>query len=213
MKMNKRSTTFRRRRHDATAEVFLQAAEAAIARRGYERLTMRDLAASAGCAAGTVYLYFRGKREVVRAIAGRHGLRLLARVTAASAAATDPLEQLRRITESLAEYLIENRDFVRAFWASLQPRRERLAATMPPAVQRRWNEFWRQELRIIRQAQAQGTIRQDFSAEALQRFTHALLGGVVEALSDDATRLGKEELTRMLWSFQTGGIGCGRAGR
>jgi len=46
----------------------LEATFRCLARKGYSRLTMRDIAAEAGISVGTLYLYFKDKDEMVRAL-------------------------------------------------------------------------------------------------------------------------------------------------
>ena len=46
----------------------LQAAAAVIIRQGYDKTTIRDIAAEAGTSRGTVYLYFQGKNELFEAL-------------------------------------------------------------------------------------------------------------------------------------------------
>ncbi len=50
-------------------EQILQAAVAVFAERGYQRATVKEIAARAGIAPGTIYLYFRNKRELLLALA------------------------------------------------------------------------------------------------------------------------------------------------
>ena len=47
----------------------LEAAAAVFAEKGYQRATMKAIAARAGIVPGTIYLYFTGKREILSAIA------------------------------------------------------------------------------------------------------------------------------------------------
>ncbi|MCK4472718.1 MAG: helix-turn-helix transcriptional regulator, partial [Anaerolineae bacterium] len=56
---------FRERRRD----IILEAAAAVFAERGYQRATMKEVAAHAGIAPGTIYLYFKNKRDLLLAIA------------------------------------------------------------------------------------------------------------------------------------------------
>ena len=46
-------------------------------RQGFDRVTMRDIAAQAGCATGTIYLYFKTKQQVLNVITERHSDALL----------------------------------------------------------------------------------------------------------------------------------------
>src|SRR5882672_10260277 len=50
-------------------EAILQAARTLFAKKGYDETTIADIAKEAGIAVGTVYLYFRNKREVYTGVA------------------------------------------------------------------------------------------------------------------------------------------------
>lgn len=54
----------------ARREQILDAARSCFLRNGFHATTMQDVFAESGLSAGAVYLYFRGKEEIVRAIAG-----------------------------------------------------------------------------------------------------------------------------------------------
>lgn len=47
----------------------LEAAATVFARKGYQRATMKEVAAEAGIAPGTIYLYFKNKRDLLLGIA------------------------------------------------------------------------------------------------------------------------------------------------
>lgn len=52
-------------------EQILEAAAAVFAEKGYQRATVKEIAARAGIAPGTIYLYFENKRDLLLAIADR----------------------------------------------------------------------------------------------------------------------------------------------
>lgn len=52
----------------ARKEQILKAAFQCLARKGYSRLTVRDIAAEAGIGVGTLYLHFDNKQEIVKAL-------------------------------------------------------------------------------------------------------------------------------------------------
>ncbi len=52
----------------AKRKAILDAARAIIARQGYEETTIAQIASAAGVAVGTVYLYFRNKRDIYTAL-------------------------------------------------------------------------------------------------------------------------------------------------
>jgi TetR/AcrR family transcriptional regulator, fatty acid metabolism regulator protein len=211
MEVNVRSDAFRQRRHDATAEILIHAAQSAIARKGYERVTMRDIAAQAGCAPGTLYLYFKGKRDLVNALLERHMSLLHQELMEAIAATRDPLEKLRQLSRTLLEYFNQNRDVFKVFYSSTRVTPSGATFGLPRSVQEIERDLKEKEIEIIRQAQKRGQVRPDFPPESIQSFRQGLTLGLLEELSAREELPSEEEQMRMLWGFQTAGIGAGNA--
>ena len=120
---------------DEVRAAILDAADRLLARRGYKKMTVGELAREAGIGKGTVYLHFESKEEValshVDAIVERLKGRL--RETARSEAA--PAEKLRRM---LIERVTYRFDSVQHYTASLD---ELLAALRPDLLARRQRYF------------------------------------------------------------------------
>jgi AcrR family transcriptional regulator len=55
----------------ARREQILSAAQRCVARQGYHRTTMAQVIEESGLSAGAVYIYFKGKHELIRETAGR----------------------------------------------------------------------------------------------------------------------------------------------
>jgi len=85
--------------HPATDRrtAILDAATAVFAERGFFAAQVADIARGAGIAAGTVYLYFRSKDEILTSIFDRTMKDAIAEGRAAVAGVKDPVERLRRI--------------------------------------------------------------------------------------------------------------------
>src|SRR5262245_35769740 len=78
-------------------DAILRAAIEALAARGFFAAQVADVARTAGVAAGTVYLYFRGKDDLLISIFDRAMHEAIAEGHASVAAEADPIEQLRAI--------------------------------------------------------------------------------------------------------------------
>ena len=208
MEINMRSYRFNVRRHAVAAEVLIQAAEAAIARKGYDRVTMRDIAVQAGCVPGTLYLYFKNKRDVVNALIVRHSNHLRPLVMDAMASTADPLEKLRLGTQKSVEYYNENRSFFKVIFAAAPGGPQEIMAALPARVRRHWLELRQVQVDVIREAQAQGQIRRDFPPETIWKFMHGVISGFLDEMTARDTLPDREEQKRMLWGLLTGGIGA-----
>ena len=87
----------------------LAAARSLLEQRGPEAMTMEEIAAAAGVAKGTVYLYFQSKDHLIQALIARVGENLIQDVEASLEAPGTPPEKLIRMVSVLLEYLNRER--------------------------------------------------------------------------------------------------------
>jgi TetR/AcrR family fatty acid metabolism transcriptional regulator len=137
----------------------LKAATQVFARRGFFHSQVADIARAAGVAAGTVYLYFRSKDDLLVSIFERTMKETIAEGQATLAEVTDPRERLRRIARLHLERMGRDRDLAVVFQVELRQSTkfmERFSST-----------YLRDYLSIIRDTiaagQASGVFREDFN--------------------------------------------------
>ena len=87
----------------------LGAARKLLERRGPEAMTMEEIAADAGVAKGTLYLYFQSKDDLIQALITRVGENILRDLEASLKAPGTPPEKLSRVVSVLLEYLNRER--------------------------------------------------------------------------------------------------------
>ncbi len=95
----------------------LAAARAVFSRHGYWRSTMEDVAAEAGLAKGTLYLYFHNKEEIYFAALEEELRKIQARVQAQVARQTEPRARLQAWVETALACAEEHRDFFKIFFS------------------------------------------------------------------------------------------------
>jgi TetR/AcrR family fatty acid metabolism transcriptional regulator len=153
----------RRGRHEpapgAKKDAILRAAIDVFAERGYFNAQVADVARAAGVAAGTVYLYFRSKDDLLVSIFERTMRECLAQGRASAAATPDPRDRLRRFAQLHLARLGRDRNLAVVFQVELRQSTkfmERFSATL-----------LREYLGLIRAAiadgQRHGVIRADIS--------------------------------------------------
>ena len=91
-------------------DALIRAAIKVFARNGFFQSQVADVARVAGVAAGTVYLYFRGKDDLLVSIFERTMRETIAEGRAALDGISDPAERLRRIARLHLERLGRDRD-------------------------------------------------------------------------------------------------------
>jgi TetR/AcrR family transcriptional regulator, fatty acid metabolism regulator protein len=141
-------------------EAILRAATTVFAQHGFFQSQVADVARAAGVAAGTVYLYFRGKDDLLVSIFERSMREVLREAAAALDGIVDPAERLRTLARLHLGRLGRDRSLAVVFQVELRQSvkfMERFSET-----------FLKDYLRLIRQAiadgQQRGVFRRDISA-------------------------------------------------
>jgi TetR/AcrR family fatty acid metabolism transcriptional regulator len=101
-------------------DAILRAAIRVFADRGFFGAQVADVARVAGVAAGTVYLYFRGKDDLLVSIFDRVMSEALEEGRAALAGVSDPVEQLRRLARLHLQRVSRDRDLTIVFQVELR---------------------------------------------------------------------------------------------
>ncbi len=135
-------------------EAILRAATQVFARHGFFNAQMADVARVAGVAAGTVYLYFKGKDDLLASVFERTMREAIDEGRTVVEAASSPAERLRRIARLHLERIGRDRDLAVVFQVELRQSTkfmERFSST-----------HLRQYLGIIRQVIADGQSAGEF---------------------------------------------------
>ena len=141
-------------------EAILKAATQVFAQRGFFNAQVADVARAAGVAAGTVYLYFRSKDDLLVSLFERTMKDAIAAGRNALTGTSDPRERLLRIARLHLERLGRDRDLAVVFQVELRQSTK--------FMERFSSSYLREYLGIIRDAveagQAAGLFRRDVSA-------------------------------------------------
>jgi AcrR family transcriptional regulator len=134
-------------------DLILDAADRLLARYGFKKMTMDDLAREVGIGKGTIYLHFRSKEEIVLSHVDRIVERLLSKLRAIADGNRPPDKKIR---EMLAARVIFRFDSVQHYTESLS---DVLAAIRSPLLDRRQHYFEREALefsRVLKEGKHQG---------------------------------------------------------
>ena len=101
-------------------KAILRAATNVFARKGFFNSKVSDIAAEAGIADGTVYLYFKSKDEILRSIFDRAMADFIAEGKRELETIDDAVEKLRRIAEMHLERLGSDRNLAIVFQVELR---------------------------------------------------------------------------------------------
>jgi AcrR family transcriptional regulator len=95
-------------RRDDIRDLILDGVDSLLARYGYRKMTMDDLAREVGIGKGTTYLHFRGKEEVVLAHIDRIAARLLETLGGIAAGPGSPEDKIREMLVTRVLYRFDS---------------------------------------------------------------------------------------------------------
>ena len=211
--MSRSNHLLRTRLRDAAADVMLEAAETVMAKKGFNGATMQDIAAAAGCAVGTLYLYFKNKEELLRGILLKYGASLQKTIVGGFGDIDDPLEKLHHFIVAHLEWGYRNRQVVELVCQSLPMRYYDFKAGLRRIVPKEHAEMQRFELQFIRDAQRAGGIRRDIPAADLAELVDGFLFTVMDQFSARRGAYSLQKQIAMTWGFLSSGLQAGTPAR
>ena len=170
----------------------LEAARKVFATNGFSDATVDDIAAAAGVAKGTVYLYYRSKREVYFA-ALKFGIeQMYDAVVAKLKSVSTPEDKLRALISVKLAYFDENRDFFKIFYSELGK-----LCIHPGAIDKEFKALYLDQARLVESILREGarkkvlrSVRAEQAAFAISDIirgvvTHRVLGWSKSKISQD----------------------------
>jgi TetR/AcrR family fatty acid metabolism transcriptional regulator len=188
-------------------DALLRAAIETFAARGYFNAQVADVARTAGVAAGTVYLYFRGKDDLLISIFEKTMKDAIAAGRESIATLDDPLAQLRTIARLHLDRMSRDRDLAIVFQVELRQSTkfmERFSAT-----------YLRDYLGIIRDAIAKGQAAGSFRRDVNPTLAAKLLFGMLDEMATNwilsKRRYSLASEAEAIVDLFVRGVGVGRA--
>jgi AcrR family transcriptional regulator len=152
----------------AVKDSILDATDRLLARFGYRKMTVEDIAAEAGIGKGTIYLHFNSKEEVVLSHIDRIVDRLQVRLKEIARSNATAAERLRLM---LLERVLFRFDSVQHYTQSLND----LLAALRPGLLARRAEYFEAEAQIFAEVLTAGREAGEFSFDESRVAAHALL--------------------------------------
>lgn len=141
-----------------TRDAILDATDRLLARYGYKKMTIDDLAKEVGIGKGSVYLHFDSKQEIALSHIDRIVERLKASLHAVATSKSSPEKKLRKM---LTDRVLMRFDSVQHYSQSLN---ELLAQLRPRLLERR-KRYFEEEARIFEIVLAEGKAAKVFNVK------------------------------------------------
>ena len=185
------------RSRSATRARLLAAGRSLFAERGLHGVTTHDIAAAAGVAAGTFYLHFRDKREILRVITAETIALLRERLELATRDARGSREAVPAFSDALLAFAEEHRERVRILFS-----REGDAAELQANV---LSELAGSLALARRQRIAARELSAELDPEVLSQALVGMLARVIAWWVEDPSRASRESVARNLTRIQLSG--------
>jgi len=173
---------------EAVKDAILDATDRLLARFGYRKMTVEDIATEAGIGKGTVYLHFSSKEEVVLSHIDRIVERLRDRLKEIARSDASAAERLRLM---LLTRVLFRFDSIQHYTQSLND----LLAALRPGLLRRRAQYFESEAQIFADVLTSGRQSGEFNFDDEHATAHALLQATNGLLpySLSTTELGERE--------------------
>jgi len=177
-------TAFRTREILAAARRLMQG-------HGVEAVTMEEIAATAGVAKGTVYLYFQSKDKLVQALISQVGENILAEIEAVVEAPGTAAEKVQQVASIILDYLMRERALFPAYARELLRGGQGAAKSYGRKLQEMEEEF----VDLVTRLFAQGIAAGQF-IPANPRLLTFMLRGLVRSVGYYQMTEGQEEAVK-----------------
>ncbi len=185
----------------------LDAAVSVFARKGYFTARISDIAASAGVADGTIYLYFKNKEDIIASVFAQVIEIHMARAKAEIASVGTPREKLLAIARHQLTALSERRDVAILFQTEL-----RQATLMSRISAKELRGYFDLLSGVVEEGQKQGVFRRDFPRSLVVQAFFGALDELVTAWILSPTHYNLVDLAEPVTELFMGGL-APRGGR
>jgi TetR/AcrR family transcriptional regulator, fatty acid metabolism regulator protein len=187
----------------------LDAATTVFAKRGYFGSQVADVARAAGIAAGTVYLYFRSKEEILTSIFDRTMREAIEQGRTALEDVRDPVERLRRIARMHLARMGRDRNLAIVFQVELRQTTKFMEQFSKSGLR---DYLWVIQ-QTIEEGQRRGVFRKTINARTASKVFFGALDELATNWILSRRRYVLEEQADEIVDLIVGGLGApGRAG-
>jgi AcrR family transcriptional regulator len=152
----------------ATRDSILEATDVLLAKYGYKKMTIDDLAREVGIGKGSIYLHFASKEEIVLSHIDRIIERLKANLRSIAGSSLEPDQRLRKM---LRERVLFRFDSVQHYSQSL----DELLSKIRPSLLERRKKYFMEESKIFAEVIREGQATSGFVSSNADQLARTIL--------------------------------------
>lgn len=146
----------REREREQHINYVLEVAERMFANKGFLKVTMRELAQKAEFALGTIYSFFKGKRQLYDQLVERKVNEFVSFVTDRMCQEREPPKRVEKFIEGKLAFLHENPAFARLYFAEIRAPHPLGEASLTGKLQPKYSALLRDLTKIFKEGMSQG---------------------------------------------------------
>ncbi len=175
------------------------------AKEGFYKTKVSGIAKAAGVADGTIYLYFKNKDDILRQFFSYLARHIFERFQEAIGQGDTAVEKLRNLINRHLQECQNDKDFTRVFQTESRQRRK-LVKIEIEKISKTYLALLKQ---IIKQGQAEGTMRKEIPLDLSARLILSAVDGVVNNWVLGGCKYNMQTTTEPLVDLLVNGLGVG----
>jgi AcrR family transcriptional regulator len=184
----------------------LDAAFSILKHSGYHEATMKKIAREAGVSYGTLYWHYRSKEEIFFAVLERELMAYDGEYEKLIGADMPALDKLRMLLFFSVGTLDRSSDYVKLMYSALVGSGERFERNFEDMVHTMYDKYNALVDNLLRQAQEEGSVRQDLDTRAVAVTLVSMLDALFIQYGIGTATMVTDRLAQGLWDFVLKGV-------
>jgi len=181
----------------------MRTAERLFAEKGFLKVTMREISQKAEFALGTVYRFFKGKRELYEQLVDQKAREFIACISEGMASGQSSCDKVKNFIETKLTFFFRNMEFTRLYLSEKHAHPSVEEQVLEENLRTRWEEVFKSLVDIFEQGVKEGVFipaNPRMLALALDGISNSLASLWLDSISGESPEAEIEIATRLFFN-------------